>query len=95
MQLERSLFQSWSTTKIYGLLAIEHWLIGLFFMVNDHVVVNICNPQMMCCFVCCPTQLEPLDAQGKHKGLGNYDKNQGTSALKKYACHEHSYLYKK
>jgi hypothetical protein len=39
--------------------------------------------------------LELLDAQGKHKGLVNYNNNHGTSALKKHACHEHPNLYKK
>jgi len=49
---------------------------------------------MMHCFVCHPNQLEPLDALGKHKRQVSYNKNQGISALKKHACHEHPYLYK-
>jgi hypothetical protein len=39
--------------------------------------------------------LEPIDAHGKHKGLMNYNKNHGTSALKKHVCHEHPNMYKK
>jgi len=66
-----------------------------FFMVNDGATMNICNPQMMHCFVCHPTQLELLDAQGKHKGLVSYNKNHDISVLKKHACHEHLVLYKK
>jgi hypothetical protein len=46
-------------------------------------------------FVCHPIQLELLDVQGKHKRLVSYNKNHGTSTLKKHACHEHPYLYKK
>jgi hypothetical protein len=42
---------------------------------------------MMQCFVCHLTQLEPIDAYAKHKGLMNYNK--------KHACHEHPNLYKK
>jgi len=68
--------------------------LGLF-VVNDGATMNICNPLMMCCFVCHPTQLELLNVQGKHKGLVNYNKNHGINALKKHACHEHLDLYKK
>lgn len=32
-----------------------------FFVVNDGVEVNICNPYMMRCFLCHPTQLKLLD----------------------------------
>ncbi len=46
-------------------------------------------------FVCHFIQLEPIDAHGNHKGLMNYNKNHGTNALKKHACHEHPNLYKK
>jgi hypothetical protein len=67
----------------------------VFFVMNDGAIVNICNPQMMHCFLCHPTQLELLDAEGKHKGLVSYNKNHGTSILKKHACHEHPNLYKK
>jgi hypothetical protein len=35
----------------------------------------------MHCFVCHPIELEPFDVQGKHKGLMNYNKNHGISAL--------------
>jgi hypothetical protein len=66
-----------------------------FFVVNDGAIVNICNPHMMHCFLCDPTQLELLDVKGKHKGLVSYNKNHGTSTLKKHACHEHPNLYKK
>ncbi len=41
------------------------------------------------------TQLELIDVQGKHKRLVSYNKNHGTSALKKHVCHEHLDLYKK
>jgi len=64
-------------------------------MVNDGATMNICNPHMMHCFVCHPTQLELLDAQGKHKGFVNYNKNHDISVLKKHACHDHLDLYKK
>jgi hypothetical protein len=39
--------------------------------------------------------LELIDVQGKHKGFVSYNKNQGTSVLKKHVCHEHLNLYKK
>ncbi len=42
---------------------------------------------MMQCFVCHLTQLEPIDAYAKHKGLMNYNK--------KHSCYEHPNLYKK
>ncbi len=64
-------------------------------MVNNNVAMNICNLRMMQCIVCHLTQLEPIDAHGKHKGLMNYNKNHGTSALKKHVCHEHPNMYKK
>ncbi len=44
-------------------------------MVNDGASMNICNPQMIHCFFCHLTQLELLNAQGKHKGLVSYNKN--------------------
>ncbi len=49
----------------------------------------------MHCFVYHPIQLKLFDAQGKHKGLVNYNKNHGISILKKRACPEHPDLYKK
>jgi hypothetical protein len=33
--------------------------------------------------------------RGKHKGLVNYNRNHGTSALKEHICHEHLDTYKK
>ncbi len=38
-----------------------------FFVVNNAATTNICNPQMMQCFVCHPIQLEHIDSHGKHK----------------------------
>jgi hypothetical protein len=64
-------------------------------MVNNDVTMDICNPQMMWCFICHPIQLEFIDVQGKHKGLENYNKNHGISLFKKHACHGHPDLYKK
>ncbi len=58
-------------------------------MVKDGATMNICNPQMMHCFAYHLTQLELLDAQGKHKGLVSYNKNHGICVLKKHACLEH------
>jgi hypothetical protein len=95
MQFERSLFQSWWIAKNLWSPSRRTLAYWAFCVVNDGVPVNICNPQMMHCFVCHPNQLEPLDALGKHKRQVSYNKNQGISALKKHACHEHPYLYKK
>ncbi len=34
-------------------------------------------------------------SQEKHKGFLNYNKNHGTSSLKKHVCNEHLEAYKK
>ncbi len=49
----------------------------------------------MRCFVCHLTQLKLLDVQGKHIGLMSYNKNHGTSDVKKHDYYEHLDLLKK
>jgi hypothetical protein len=63
-----------------------------FFVVNDGVKINSCNPQIMRCILC---HYNPIDvnainvSHGKNKGLLNYNKNHGTSFLEKHVFHEH------
>jgi len=72
--------------------SLTYWT---YFVVNNDTTVNICNPQMMQCFICHPIHLEHIDTWGKHKRLLSYNKNHGASALKNHDCHEHLDLYKK
>jgi hypothetical protein len=72
-------------------LASHYKLLG-FFIVNDGAKINSCNPQIMRCIVC---HCYPIDVNAinvsheKNKCLLNYNKDHGTSSLKKLVFHEH------